>query len=55
MKSLLTRLLGLERTVVEGAGVDADGSLVVQVRPTARERDRCPVCGKRRPRYDVDR
>jgi transposase len=48
----MRRLLGVERTVVEGAEFDAGGSLVVQVRPDWRERRRCGVCRRRCPGYD---
>ena len=47
------RACGLARTVVEGVRVDdADGSIVVSVRPTARARGRCGRCGRRSPGYD---
>lgn len=32
--------------------VDEDGSVVVAVRPRARDRSRCGVCGRRSPGYD---
>lgn len=47
------RLLGLRRVVVEAVEFDeAEGALVVFVRPKARERDRCPHCRRRCPGYD---
>ena len=45
------RLLGVERTVVEGVDFDED-ALVVAVRPGWRERRRCGVCRRRCPGYD---
>ena len=47
------QLLGLRRTVVEQVDFDElDGSLVISVRPRAKERDRCPHCRRRCPGYD---
>ena len=48
------KLLGLRRAVVEEVRFeeDAGAALVVSVRPTARERDRCGVCRRRCPGYD---
>jgi transposase len=46
------RLLGLARAVVEDVFFDEHGALVVAVRPKARERGRCPHCGRRCPGYD---
>lgn len=44
---------GLARTVVEGVRVDdADGSIIVSVRPNAKARSRCGRCQRRAPRYD---
>jgi transposase len=45
-------LLGLHRAVVEDIAVEGDGTVVVSVRPTARERDRCPHCRRRCAGYD---
>src|SRR5579875_1819376 len=46
-------LLGLRRTVVEQVEFDEnDGSVVISVRPRAKERDRCPHCRRRCPGYD---
>lgn len=51
--TLWRALLGVERTVVEAVEFDQDGGgLVVHVRPTARARGRCGVCGARSPGYD---
>jgi transposase len=46
------RLFGLRRAVVEDVELGEDGSLVLAVRPAARERDRCPQCRRRCPGYD---
>lgn len=51
-KRVWKRLLGLHRAVVEDVRVEDDGTVVVSVRPKARELDRCPRCGKRCPGYD---
>jgi transposase len=51
-RSVWKRLLGLQRTVVEGVEVQDDGPVIVAVRPKARERDRCPRCRRRCPGYD---
>ncbi len=48
----MRRLLGVERTVVEGVELDGDGSLVVCVRPDWRVRRRCGICRRRCPGYD---
>jgi transposase len=45
------RLLGLARAVIEGVVLEQQ-ALIVSVRPKARERDRCPHCGRRCPGYD---
>ena len=50
LNSLLKRALGLERTVVEGVGIEGD-SIIVSVRPR-RAAPRCPVCGRRCAAYD---
>lgn len=42
--SLLKRVLGLERTLVEGVRIEGD-SIIVSVRP-GRAAPRCPVCGR---------
>jgi len=46
-------LLGVERAVVEDVRLEDDETIVVSVRPTARERQRCGVCGRRCPREDA--
>jgi transposase len=47
------RLLGVERTVVEGVAFDEDeGLLVAYVRPRKGARQRCGRCGRRGPWYD---
>ncbi len=47
------RLLGLQRTVVEDVGLGIEGEVIVSVRPSWRERDRCGVCRRRCPGYDL--
>ncbi len=47
------RLVGLRRAVVEGVWVGDEGELVVAVRPKSRERDRCGVCRRRCPGFDL--
>lgn len=52
--SLWRCLLGVEKTVVERVEFDEDAEvLVVHVRPTARQRGRCGICGRRCPGYDA--
>jgi transposase len=46
------RLMGLQGCVLEDVELDADGAIVVSVRPKARERGRCGVCRRRCPGYD---
>ena len=51
--SVWQRLLGLERTVVEGVDLDeAADVLVVSVRPRKGARQRCGRCGRRAALYD---
>jgi transposase len=45
-------LLGLQRTVVEDVTAGNEGVVIVSVRPSWRERDRCGVCRRRCGRYD---
>lgn len=45
-------LLGLQRTVVEDVTTGDEGEVIVSVRPSWRERDRCGVCRRRCGRYD---
>ncbi len=47
------RLLGLQRTVVEDVRMGSEGEVIVAVRPGWRERDRCGVCRRRCPGYDL--
>lgn len=54
-KSLIKRLLRIERIVIENVYFEADEKeeiLVVKVRPLVRDRLRCPHCGKRCQGYD---
>jgi transposase len=46
------RLLGLEKTVVETVE-EEDGAIVIGVRPSWSQRDRCPHCRRRCPGYDL--
>src|SRR5512143_3331390 len=41
------RMLGLEKTVVEGVELDEDDAIVVAVRPRYSQRDHCPHCRRR--------
>ena len=51
--SLWRAVLGVDKTVIERVEFDQDAELLVaHVRPTARARSRCGVCGRRRPGYD---
>jgi transposase len=53
-KSVWERACGLTRTVVEGVDFDDDAhAIVVSVRPVARARGRCGLCGHRAPGYDL--
>src|SRR5512143_4198385 len=47
------RMLGLEKTVVEGVELDEDDAIVVAVRPRYSQRDHCPHCRRRCPGYDL--
>ena len=47
------RLLGLQRAVVEEVRVGSEGEVVVAVRPAWRERDRCGVCRRHSPGFDL--
>jgi transposase len=51
-RSVWKKLFGLRRAVVEDVELEEDGSLVLAVRPAARECDRCPHCRRRCPGYD---
>ena len=47
------RLLGLQRAVIEGVWIGDEGEVVVAARPSWRERDRCGVCRRRSPGFDL--
>jgi transposase len=47
------RLLGLRRAVVEDVRIGSEGEVIVSARPVWRERDRCGVCRRRSPGYDL--
>jgi len=47
------RLLGLSRAVVEDVWIGDEGEVVVAARPVWRERDRCGVCRRRCPGFDL--
>ena len=47
------RLLGLQRAVVEDVQIGTEGEIVVAARPSWRERDRCGVCRRRSPGFDL--
>lgn len=47
------RLLGVQRAVVEDVYCGDEGELVVAVRLRARDRDRCGVCRRRSPGFDL--
>jgi transposase len=47
------RVLGLRRAVLEDVRVGARGEVVVAVRPDWRERDRCGICRRRSPGFDL--
>ena len=47
------RLLGLQRAVLEDVQIGTEGEIVVAARPSWRERDRCGVCRRRSPGFDL--
>ena len=47
------RLLGLGRAVVEDVWIGEAGEVVVAARPNWRQRDRCGVCRRRSPGFDL--
>jgi transposase len=47
------RLRGLRRAVVEGVRIGIEGEVIASARPGFRERDRCGVCRRRSPGYDL--
>lgn len=51
MTRVCKKLLGVGRAVIEAMEFEQE-ALVVSVRPKARERDRCPFCGRRCAGYD---
>jgi transposase len=46
-------LFGLQRVVVEDWWIGTEGEMVLAVRPAWRERDRCGVCRRRSPGFDL--
>jgi transposase len=46
-------LFGLQRAVIEDVWIGSEGEVVVAVRPDWRERDRCGVCRRRSPGFDL--
>jgi transposase len=50
---LWARLVGLRRAVVEDVRMGIEGEVIVSVRPGWRERDRCGICRRRSPGYDL--
>jgi transposase len=46
-------LLGLARAVVEDVWIGDEGEIVVAARPSWRERDRCGICRRRSPGFDL--
>lgn len=46
-------LLGLQRAVVEDVRMGIEGEVIVSVRPSWRERERCGICRRRSPGYDL--
>jgi transposase len=51
--SVWTGLLGLHRAVVEDVRLGIEGEVIVSARRGWRERDRCGVCRRRCPGYDL--
>jgi transposase len=47
------RLLGLRRAVIEDVRVGERGEVVVAARPNWRDRDRCGICHRRCPGFDL--
>ena len=47
------RLLGLRRAVIEDVWIGDQGEVVVAARPNWRERDRCGLCRRRAPGFDL--
>ena len=51
--SLFRALEGLDGTAIEGASLNAEGELVIRVRPLAKRASRCGRCQRRSSRYDA--
>jgi len=47
------RLLGLQRSVIEAVWIGIEGEVVVAARPGWRDRDRCGICRRRCPGFDL--
>ena len=47
------RLLGLGAAVVEDVDLGNEGEVVVAVRPRSAERDRCGICRRKSPGFDL--
>jgi transposase len=47
------RLLGLQRAVIEDVWIGDEGEVVVAARPVWRERERCGICRRRSPGFDL--
>lgn len=47
------RLLGLSRAVIEDVQIGDEGEVVVSARCGRRDRDRCGICRRRCPRFDL--
>jgi transposase len=47
------RLAGLQRAVIEDVWIGDEGEVVVAARPNWRERDRCGICRRRSPGFDL--
>jgi Transposase and inactivated derivatives len=52
-KRVWGRLLGLEQAVVEDVEIGDCGEVVVRARPRHAERDRCGICRRRSPGFDL--
>ena len=50
---LWARLLGLTRAVIEDVKIGTEGEVIVCARPNWRERDRCGICRRRSPGFDL--
>ena len=45
--------MGLQRAVIEDVVIGSEGEVVLRARPNWRERDRCGVCRRRSPGFDL--